>query len=106
MRPPPAFPSPFLVLDRGTVLRYLREAGTQDPDLLHERKARLLARGGFLRPCGIVTALLGGALAGSPVGPAFGLPLVGLGAWLWRRGARNRETIESGFAEFVGEARA
>ena len=98
--------SPFLRLDRAQVLGYLKSANSRDPDVLHAQKASLVSLGRFPKLVGIYLMVLGGLLTVTILGAFIGIPLLGLGWWTWRRGVQNGKTIESGYAEFVGPARA
>ena len=98
--------SPFLELERSQVVSYLRSAGSRDPDLLHTRKTRLLSLARFPKRAG-TSAMILGALCTLLVIPAFiGVPLLVLGWRMRRRGMRNVEAVELGWAEFSGTSRA
>ena len=93
--------SPFLKLDHSTVLGYLKDAGSRDPDVLHTHKANLISLGRFPKLTGIYLVVVGGLLTLTILGAFIGIPLLVLGAWMWKRGAGNLESIEAGYAEFV-----
>jgi len=98
--------SPFLSLDRQTVLGYLKDVDSRDPDVLHSHKTTLQTLGRFPKLAGIYVMVLGGLLTLTLLGAFLGIPLLILGWWMCRRGARNLEAIESGFSEYGGPAPA
>jgi hypothetical protein len=96
--------SPFLKLDRQTVVGYFKSAGTRDPDVLHSQKSTLVTLGRFPKYAGIYVMVLGALLTVTILMSFLGIPALFLGWWMWRRGKRNLEAIEEGFAEFTGAA--
>lgn len=93
--------SPFLSLDRQTVLGYLKAAGSRDPDVLHTHRSTLVSLGRFPKLAGVYVMVLGALLTLTILGAFLGIPALILGWWMRRRGVRNLEAIEAGFAEFV-----
>lgn len=96
--------SPFLKFDRQTVVGYLKDAGSRDPDVLHTHKTTLLSLGRFPKLAGIYVMVMGGLLTVTILGAVLGIPLLILGWWMWRRGKANLATVESGYAEFLRTA--
>jgi hypothetical protein len=96
--------SPFLRLDRQTVIGYFKAAGTRDPDVLHSHKASLVSLGKFPKLAGIYVMVMGGLLTITILGAFIGIPLLVLGWWMRRRGVRNLEEIEAGYDEYLGVA--
>jgi hypothetical protein len=50
--------------------------------------------------------VMGGLLTITILGAFIGIPLLILGWWMRRRGVRNLETVEAGYAEFLGSSQA
>ena len=96
--------SPFLKLDRRQVLGYFKAAGTRDHDVLHSHRSNLVSLGRFPKLSGVYVMVMGALLTITILGAVLGIPMLALGWWMWRRGAGNLKTIESGFAEFLAEA--
>ena len=98
--------SPFLKLDRSMVIGYLKSTGSKDPDVLHTQKAELLSAAKFPKMAGVYLMVLG-ALTTILILTAFiGIPLLGLGWWMRRRGVANVQVVEDAYAEYVGQAAA
>ena len=95
--------SPFLKLDRQQVLGYYKAAGTRDHDVLHGHHAHLMSLGRFPKASGIYVMVIGALMTITILGAFIGIPMLVLGWWMWRRGAGNLRTIESGYAEFLAE---
>jgi len=96
--------SPFLKLDKSQVIGYLKSAGTKDPDILHTQKASLVSLAKFPKYVGTYIMVMG-ALCTVLILLAFiGIPLLFLGWWMRRRGVKNAEIVEIGWAEYVGTA--
>jgi hypothetical protein len=102
--------SPFGSIDRQAVLLTLQAAGSRDPDVLHERKVRLLSEvllpkwagiGLLLAGLGLVALGLAEAPAVVPLGTGAGAALAAAGTWLWRQAARNVAMVEAVWSEFV-----
>ena len=94
--------SPFLKLDHQTVLGYLKDAGTRDPDVLHSHKASLISLGKFPKLTGIYVMVMGAGCTALILLAFIGIPLIGMGWWMYRRGVHNLKVIETCYAEFVG----
>ena len=98
--------SPFLKLDTSQVIGYLKSTGSMDPDMLHTQKATLLSLAKFPKYVGTYLMVVG-ALCTALILLAFiGIPLIFLGWWMRRRGVKNLETVEAGWSQFTGMARA
>jgi hypothetical protein len=98
--------SPFLKLEKPTVIGYLKSAGSRDPDILHTQKAQLLSLAKFPKLAGIYLMVLGGLCTIMILLAPIGIPILILGWWTRRRGVRNLEMVEAGWAEFMRSAAA
>jgi hypothetical protein len=98
--------SPFLKLDRSTVIGYLKSTGSHDPDVLHAQKAEIVSAAKFPKMVGIYLMVLGGLLTITILGAFIGIPLLGLGWWVRGRGVANLQVVDSAYAEYVGSAHA
>lgn len=96
--------SPFLKLDRQQVIGYFKAAGTKDPDVLHTQKKHLVSLGKFPKYVGIWAITVGSLMTLLILTAIIGIPMIGLGIWLWSRGNKNLKAIELGFEEFTGTA--
>jgi hypothetical protein len=94
--------SPLLSLDRPMVVGYLKSSGSRDPDILHTHKAHLLSLAKFPKLAGTYVMVVGGLLTLTILGAFIGIPMLGFGWWMRRRGVRNLETVEAGWGEYVG----
>jgi hypothetical protein len=93
--------SPFVKIDKQSVIGTLKAAGSRDPDILHAQKEKLLAPNKNLK---ILSYILigGGALLSLTVILAIaGIPLALFGLWIWRFSAKNIAAIESGYSEYL-----
>jgi hypothetical protein len=96
--------SPFLNLDKQQVIGFLKDTGSRDPDVLHTQKAILVSAAKFPKLVGIYLMVLGALMTVMILTAFIGIPLIGLGWWLRRRGIRNLDTVESGYTEYVAVA--
>jgi hypothetical protein len=96
--------SPLLSLDKQTVVGFLKSAGSRDPDILHTQKTNLISLARFPKLAGIYVMVMGGLLTVTILGAFLGIPMLILGWWMRRRGVRNLETVEAGYAEFLGSS--
>ena len=96
--------SPLLKLDKSTVLGHLKSAGSRDPDVLHTQKQRLLIAAKFPKHVGLYLMIVGGLCTVLILLAPIGIPLIGIGWWMRRRGSRNLEIVEAGYSEFVDGA--
>jgi len=94
--------SPFLKLDKPTVLGYLKSAGSRDPDVLHGRQAQLVSLAKFPKMAGVYMMVMGGLLTILILTSFIGIPLLALGWWTRRRGVHNLELVDATYKEFVG----
>lgn len=94
--------SPFLSLDKSTVIGFLKSTGSRDKDVLYTQKRNLESAAKFPKIVGIYLMVVG-ALCTMLILLAFiGIPLIGLGWWLRRRGIRNLAAVEEGYLEYAG----
>ena len=98
--------SPFLKLEKSIVIGYLESAGSRDPDILHDQKTRLLSLARFPKRVGIYLMLTGLVFTLAILFAPIGIPVVVVGWWTRRRGVRNLEAVEAGWAEFMGDTAA
>jgi hypothetical protein len=94
--------SPFLMLEKSTVIGYLESAGSRDPDVLHDRRTRLVAAARLPKRVGLYLIFFGIACTVLILPAPIGIPAVVLGYFTHRRGVRNLEAVEAGWAEFHG----
>ena len=94
--------SPFLMLEKSTVVGYLESAGSRDPDVLHEARTRLVAAAGFPKRIGLCLIVFGITCTVLILLAPIGIPVLVLGYRIHRRGLRNLEAVEAGWAEFSG----
>ena len=90
----------FTPVDKQWVIGTLKAVGSTDPDVLHAARAKLLSAVGFTRTTGAGLAGLGVVLLFLAMTRWFAGPVLVVGWWLWRRGARNMAAVEAGYAEF------
>ena len=93
--------SPFLKLDKPTVLGFLKAAESRDPDILHGRQAQLLSVAKFPKLVGVYRMVMGGLLTILIIPAFIGIPLLILGWWVRSRGVKNLELVDAAYAEFV-----
>jgi hypothetical protein len=98
--------SPFLKLDTSQVIGYLKSTGSRDPDILHTQKTGLLSLAKFPKYVGTYLMVVGGLCTVLILLAFIGIPLLFLGWWMRRRGVKNVEIVELGWAEFMGTTRA
>lgn len=98
--------SPFLKLDRPTVIGYLKSTGSHDPDVLHAQKAEIVSAAKFPKLAGIYLMVMGGLLTITILGAFIGIPLLALGWWVRGRGVGNLKVVESAYTEYVGSSNA
>jgi hypothetical protein len=84
--------NPFTKLDKQSVIGTLKATGSQDPDILHAQKAKLLAPNKNLKILSVILAIAG-------------IPFAIFGLWMWRFSSKNIEAVELGYAEYVGAIR-
>ncbi|MEZ4455440.1 MAG: hypothetical protein R2882_02655 [Gemmatimonadales bacterium] len=92
--------SPFLKLDKATVIGELKSVGTRDPDVLHNRKVQILSVARFPKQVGIYLMVVGGLCTILILLAFIGIPLLGLGWWTRRRGVHNLEVVDQAWQEF------
>ena len=94
--------SPFLKLDKPTVLGFLKAAGSRDPDVLHGQQAQLVSLARFPKLVGVYLMVMGGLLTILIIPAFIGIPLLILGWWVRGRGVSNLKLVDATYAEFVG----
>lgn len=94
--------SPFLKLDKQMVIGELKTAGSKDPDVLHNKKKQILTIAAFPKHVGLYIMVMGGMCTALILLAFIGIPLLGLGWWMRRRGVQNLVAVEQGWNEFVG----
>ena len=104
--PQPIQKSPFLKFDRPTVIGHLKATGSRDPDVLHAQRAEIMSAAKFPKLAGIYIMVMGALLTITILGAFIGIPLLGLGWWMRRRGVANITVAEAAYAEYVGAGRA
>ncbi len=96
-----ALVGPLSRLAREDVIERLRSTGSYDPDVLYAEKLVLLRRIRTPRIAGLCLVAAGMLSLRRLVLGWIGVPMVLVGWWLHRRGARNAATVESAYAEFI-----
>ncbi len=90
----------FTPVDKQWVIGTLKAVGSTDPDVLYAARAKLLSAVGFTRIAGAGLAGLGVLFLFVAAARWYSVPLLVVGWWLWRRGARNVAVVEAGYEEF------
>lgn len=94
--------SPFLKLDKSTVVGYLKSTGSRDPDVLHTQKREIMSAAKFPKYAGVYVMVMGGLLTLLIIGAFIGIPMLILGWWMRRRGVANIAVVEEAYNEYVG----
>lgn len=94
--------SPFLKLDKSTVIGYLKSTGSRDPDVLHTQKRELMSAAKFPKYAGVYVMVMGGLLTMLIIMAFIGIPMLILGWWMRKRGVQNIAVVEEAYAEYVG----
>jgi len=92
--------SPFLKLDKPTVVGFLKSTGSRDPDILHGRQAQLVSLARFPKLVGIYLMVVGGLLTVLIIPAFIGIPLLCVGWWARGRGVKNLRLVDATYAEF------
>ena len=98
--------SPFLSLDKSTVIGFLKSTGSRDSDVLYTQKRNLESAARFPKLTGIYLMVLGALMTVMILTAFIGIPLFILGWWMRRRGIRNLQAVEEGYTEYAGSAAA
>jgi hypothetical protein len=98
--------SPLLKLDKSQVIGFLKSSGSRDPDVLHTHKAQILSAAKFPKLVGVYLMVLGGLCTILILLAPIGIPLLGFGYWMRRRGVNNLKAVDAGYAEYVGASAA
>ena len=94
--------SPLFKLDRQSVIGFLKSTGTRDPDVLHTQKRSLVSAAKFPKLVGVYLMILGALMTAMILLAPIGIPVLIFGWWMRRRGVKNLEAVEEGYAEYVG----
>jgi hypothetical protein len=97
--------NPFTKLDKQSVIGTLKATGSQDPDVLHAQKAKLLAPAKNLKILAIILVVVGAFFTVTVILAIAGVPFALFGLWLWRFSSKNIAAVELGYAEYVGATR-
>jgi hypothetical protein len=97
--------NPFTKLDKQSVIGTLKATGSQDPDVLHAQKAKLLAPAKNLKILAIILVVVGAFFTVTVILAIAGVPFALFGLWLWRFSSKNIAAVELGYAEYVGASR-
>lgn len=98
--------SPFLKLDKTTVIGFLKSTGSRDADVLYTQKRNLESAARFPKLAGVYMIVVGVLMTLLILTAFIGIPLIFLGLWMRKRGVRNLEAVEAGYAEYAGSAAA
>ena len=93
--------SPFALLDKDSVLGWLRALGSHDPDVLERERTELLAPARVSWWTGVVLMIGGSWVCFSSLGIPAGIPVITAAAWLLQRGKRSERAVRDGFAEYA-----
>lgn len=98
--------SPFLKLDKSSVIGYLKSTGSRDPDIIHTQKANLVSLAKFPKYVGVYVMVLGAMLTITILMSFIGIPMLILGWWMRGRGVQNLKVVEQGYSEYSALPRA
>ena len=96
--------NPFTKLDKQSVIGTLKATGSNDPDILHAQKEKLLAPAKHLKLLAIIMVVVGAFFTVTVVLAWIGIPFILFGWWTWRFGLKNIANVEAGYAEYVGSS--
>jgi hypothetical protein len=96
--------SPFLKLDKTTVIGFLKSTGSRDQDVLYTQKRNLESAARFPKLAGVYLMVLGGLMTIMILTAFIGIPVFILGWWMRKRGIRNLQAVEEGYTEYAGAA--
>ena len=96
--------SPLLNLDRQAVIGFLKSTGTRDPDVLHTQRSKLLSAAKFPKLVGTYLMIVGGLCTLLILLAPIGIPMIGFGWWMRRRGVRNLAVVDEAWSEYAGAA--
>ncbi len=94
--------SPFLKLDKSMVIGELKSAGSKDPDILHTKLVHIRTMAAFPKNVGLYIMVMGGMCTALILLAFIGIPLLGLGWWMRRRGVANLKVVEEAWNDFNG----
>ena len=93
--------NPFTKIDKQSVIGTFKATRSNDPDILHAQKQKLLAPNKNLKILSYIL-IVGGALLSLTVILAIaGIPLALFGVWMWRFSSKNINAIEAGYSEYL-----
>ena len=81
--------SPFLSLDKSTVIGFLKSTGSRDADVLYTQKRNLESAARFPKLAGIYVMVIGALMTVMILTAFIGIPLLILGWWMRRRSRGN-----------------
>ena len=94
-------PNPWVRLDKHAVIGALTAIGSRDPDILHARKATLLAPFRIPRFVGVCLLVMGGLAMITRLTAVIGVPAILVGVWVLHRASTNIAAIEAGYLEYL-----
>jgi hypothetical protein len=97
--------NPFTKLDKQSVIGTLKATGSQDPDILHAQKAKLLAPAKNLKIGAFICIGVGAFFTVTVLLAIAGIPFVIFGLWLWRFSSKNIAAVELGYTEYLAAIR-
>jgi hypothetical protein len=97
--------NPFTKLDKQSVIGTLKATGSQDPDVLHAQKAKLLAPNKNLKILSVILMVSGVLFTVTVVLAIAGIPFAIFGLWMWRFSSKNIAAVELGYTEYLAAIR-
>ena len=88
----------FGKMNRQRVIGFLKASGTRDPDILSLQKQKLITPNKNLK-VGSFGFMIFGVLLLPLLGA--GIPVILLGIWMYRFGARNIKVVEAAYSEYL-----
>jgi ABC-type proline/glycine betaine transport system permease subunit len=82
------------------VVLALRSTGASDEDVLYAAKTEFAMPFRNQVIWGICLVTVGAVVSLTGIGALIGVPAAGFGLWMWRKGARNLDVIDSAFAQY------
>ena len=96
--------SPFLKLDKTTVIGFLKSTGSRDKDVLYTQKRNLESAAKFPKIAGVYLMVVGALMTVMILTAFIGIPLMILGWWMRKRGLSNLAAVEEGYNEYAAAA--
>lgn len=94
-------PNPWVRLDKHDVIGALNAVGSRDPDILHARKATLLAPFRIPRFVGVCLLVAGGIATITHLSIIMGVPAILAGGWILYLTSTNVAAVEAGYVEYL-----